>query len=405
MLIPRDAQDSLLRLAKGYPIVAVTGPRQSGKTTLARATFPDKPYVSLEDLDEREFATQDPRGFLGRFPDGAVLDEVQRCPGLFSYLQTRVDQERRMGLFVLTGSQQFNLLSNVTQTLAGRIALVSLLPFTLPELQAVKKEPATLEDLLFTGLYPPVYDRGLDPGIWYGNYVSTYLERDVRQLLNVQDLGVFQRLLRMCAARTGQLLNLSALANDCGVTHHTARSWISVLEASFIVHQLQPHFRNFSKRLVKTPKLYFCDPGLAAWLMGVQNPGQLVTHPQRGALFETWVVSELLKARFNRAQASNLYFWRDRSGQEVDVVIEQGEILVPVEVKSGQTVTQDFFLGLERWREIAGEASGRSWLVYGGTARQSRSAAEVVPWREIGELAGQVTSTGLIPPPLAHSEE
>jgi predicted AAA+ superfamily ATPase len=405
MLIPRDAQETLLQLAQGYPIVAVTGPRQSGKTTLARATFPAKPYVSLEDLDEREFATQDPRGFLGRFPDGAVLDEVQRCPGLFSYLQTLVDQDRRGGLFVLTGSQQFNLLSNVTQTLAGRIALVSLLPFNLPELQAVRKESATLEDLLFTGLYPPVYDRGLDPGIWYGNYVSTYLERDVRQLLNVQDLGVFQRLLRMCAARTGQLLNLSALANDCGVSHHTARSWISVLEASFIVHQLQPHFRNFSKRLVKTPKLYFCDPGLAAWLMGVQNPGQLVTHPQRGALFETWVVSELLKARFNRALASNLYFWRDRSGQEVDLVVEQGEILVPVEVKSGQTVTQDFFLGLERWREIAGEASGRPWLVYGGTARQSRSVAEVVPWREIGDLAGQVTSAGLTPSPRAHSEE
>jgi uncharacterized protein len=389
MLIPRKAQETLLRLAEGYPIVAVTGPRQSGKTTLARATFPVKPYVSLEDLDEREFATRDPRGFLARFPDGAVLDEVQRCPGLFSYLQTLVDQDRRTGLFILTGSQQFNLLSNVTQTLAGRIALVPLLPFSLVELQDAGQAPETLENLLFTGLYPPVHDRRLDPGIWYGNYVGTYLERDVRQLLNVQDLGTFQRLLRMCAARTGQLLNLSALANDCGVSHHTARSWISVLEASFILHLLQPHHRNFSKRLVKTPKLYFSDPGLAAWLMGIQNPDQLAHHPQRGALFESWAVAEMLKARFNRALASNLYFWRDRSGLEVDILIEQGEILVPVEAKSGQTVTQDFFVGIERWREIAGEAAGRPWLVYGGTARQSRSMAEVLPWREIRDLAGQ----------------
>jgi uncharacterized protein len=393
-MIPREAQKTILHLAQGYPVVAVTGPRQSGKTTLARATFPKKPYVSLEDLDERELADRDPRAFLGRFPDGAILDEVQRCPSLLSYLQTRVDQDGRRGLFVLTGSQQFNLLASMTQSLAGRVALVSLLPFSLTELQKAELAPDRLEELLFAGLYPPIYDRQIEPGIWYGNYVQTYLERDVRQVLNVQDLGVFQRFLRMCAARNGQLLSLSGLANDCGVTHHTAKSWLNVLEASYIVHLLPPHHSNFTKRLIKTPKLYFYDCGLAAWLLGVQSPEQLVIHPQRGPLFESWAISELLKARFNHALASNLYFWRDRAGREIDILLDQGNQLLPVEVKSGQTVAQDFFLGLERWQSLAGAAAGRAWLVYGGDGRQSRSLAEVVPWREIGDLAGVAVTPG-----------
>jgi len=390
MLIPRAAEGTIRHLATGYPVVAVTGPRQSGKTTLVRTMFVDRPYVSLEDLDERDFAVRDPRRFLARFPDGAVLDEVQRAPDLFSYLQGRVDEDGRQGLFILTGSQQFDLLSSITQTLAGRVALVPLLPFTLSELQQVEQAPDTLESLLFTGLYPPVHDRGLDPGIWYGNYIRTYIEREVRQMIQVRDLSAFQRFIRMCAARTGKLLNLSGLAADCGITHNTARAWLSVLEASYIVHLLQPHHQNFNKRLIKTPKLYFYDPGLAAWLLGIQNSDQLVTHPQRGALFETWVLSELLKARFNRALASNLYFWQDRSGEEVDVLVEQGATLIPVEVKSGQTVVSDFFDNLASWKKIAGEKGGRPWLVYGGNRRQSREIAEVLPWREIGDLAAAV---------------
>lgn len=390
MLIPRSAESTIRQLAAGYPVVAVTGPRQSGKTTLVRTMFADRPYVSLEDLDERDFANQDPRGFLARFPDGAVLDEVQRTPDLFSYLQSRVDGDRRHGLFILTGSQQFDLLSSITQTLAGRVALVPLLPFTFGELRQAGQAPDSLADLLFTGLYPPVHDRGLEPGIWYGNYVRTYIERDVRQMINVRDLSAFQRFIRMCAGRTGQLLNLSGLAADCGITHNTARSWLSVLEASYIVHLLQPHHQNFNKRLVKTPKLYFHDPGLAVWLLGIQSSDQIATHPQRGALFETWVISELLKARFNRALASNLYFWQDRGGHEVDVLVEQGATLVPVEVKSGQTVVPDFFGNLESWSRIAGEAGGRPWLVYGGDRRQSRANAEVLPWREIGDLVALV---------------
>jgi predicted AAA+ superfamily ATPase len=390
VLIPRQAAATLMRLAGGYPLVAITGPRQSGKTTLAREVFGDKPYVSLEDLDERAYAESDPRGFLARFPDGAVLDEVQRCPALFSFLQTRVDEDQRRGLFVLTGSQQFGLLSSISQTLAGRVAVVALLPFSLGELQAVERAPATLETLLFQGLYPPIYDRDLGAAIWYKNYVSSYVERDVRQMVNVRDLSTFQRFVRMCAARTAQLLNLSGLAIDCGISHNTAASWLSVLEASFIIHRLEPYHVNFGKRLVKTPKLYFYDSGLAAWLLGIQNAGQLAIHPQRGPLFETWVVAELLKARYGRALGSNLFFWRDRSGREVDILIEQGATLVPVEIKSGQTVQPDFFQGIEDWRRISGQTNNEAWLVFGGDREQQRGRLHVLPWRHIGDLAATV---------------
>lgn len=391
MWIPRAAEATLRSLSTAYPVLAVTGPRQSGKTTLARMVFSDKAYVSLEDPDRREFATDDPRGFLNQFPDGAVIDEAQRCPQLFSYVQTRVDQDGRFGLFVLTGSSQFDLLAGVTQSLAGRVAVVRLLPFSLAELVATGRAPTSLDQLLFQGLYPPIHDRSLDPGVWYGNYVGTYLERDVRQMLGVRELSTFQRFVRMCAGRTGQLVNLSSLAADCGVTHGTARAWLSVLEASYIVHLLPPHHRNFDKRLVKTPKLYFLDTGLAAWLLGIQTAEQIAFHPLRGALMETWVVGELLKARYNEGLAANVYFWRDRSGHEVDALIDRGTTLVPVEVKAGQTVTGEMLAGLERWRSLAGEAAGTGWLVYGGDQRQQRGGSQVLPWAALGgsDLVGE----------------
>ncbi len=386
MLIPRHARRNIERFLDGYPAIAVTGPRQSGKTTLVQAMFKDRPYVSLEDLDQQGFAESDPRRFLEQFPDGAVLDEAQRCPALFSYLQTRMDAEKRMGRWILTGSQQFGLLSGISQSLAGRVSLLPLLPFSLAELQAVEGASGKLEELLWQGLYPPIYDRKLDPAVWYANYVRTYLERDVRQMVQVRDLSTFQRFIRMCAARTGQQLNLTSLGNDCGVTSNTAKAWLSVLEASYIVHLLQPHHRNFRKRLTKSPKLYFYDTGLAAWLMGIETPGQLAIHAQRGALFETWAVSELLKRRLHGGLTSNLYYWRSRSGQEIDVLIEKGETLIPMEFKSGQTLTSDFFKPLEDWLALAGESAGRAYLVYGGDQRQSRTIAEAVPWQRISEL-------------------
>ena len=386
-MIGRDAKDALLRLSKGFPVVAVTGPRQSGKTTLVRSVFCDKPYVSLEDLDTRNFAENDPRAFLAAYSDGAIFDEVQRCPDLFSYLQTVVDNNPQMGCYVLTGSQQFGLLSNITQSLAGRVGVVQLLPFCHGELSAVQRGCSSIEEAIYRGAYPPLYDRDLVPADWYSGYVATYLERDLWQLIQVRDLRTFRLFLRMCAARTGQLLNLSSLANDCGVTHNTAKAWISVLEASYILFLLQPHHNNFNKRLIKSPKLYFYDTGLACWLLGIQDEGQIETHSLRGALFETWVLSELVKGRFNRGLYSNLYFWRDRSGTEVDVLVEQGDRLVPLEIKSGKTLTADYFTGLNKWLSIAGDVAGSPRLVYAGDQEQLRTQFQVFPWGLVSSLA------------------
>lgn len=384
-MIPRDAHTTLQTFAAGFPIVGITGPRQSGKTTLARAVFGDRPYASLEDPDTRAFATDDPRGFLKGFPDGAVLDEVQRCPSLFSYLQTRVDQTGRCGEFVLTGSQQFGMVSAITQSLAGRAGLVALLPFALSELRQADRVPTSVDEALWRGAYPPVHDRPVEPSIWYSNYVQTYLERDVRQLIQVRDLTQFQRFLRLCAGRTGQLLNQSALADETGVSHNTIREWLSVLEASYIIHRLPPQHRNFNKRLVKTPKLYFIDTGLAAWLLGIETASQLASHPLRGELFETWVVGEYLKHRFNGGHPSNLTFWRDRQGHEVDLLVETGDRLQPIEIKAGATVHRDSFKGLRRWLELAGGSAANPALIYAGDQRQQRQGIAVRPWRDLAQ--------------------
>lgn len=385
-MIPRHAIATLRSLALGYPILALTGPRQAGKITLAQSTFPDKPYVSLEDPDTRAFVEEDPRGFLARFPGGAIVDEAQRCPALFSYLQTRVDATRQMGEFVLTGSQQFGLLSNITQTLAGRVGLVQLLPFSLQEIQEGGVKVTGLDDLLWRGLYPPIHDRGLAPPQWFANYLMTYVERDVRQLIEVQNLSLFQRFLKLCAARCGQLLNMTSLGNDCGVSHKTVAAWLSVLEAGYVVFLLKPHHQNFGKRLVKTPKLYFHDTGLAAHLLGIHDAEHMAIHSARGALFENLVISELLKRRYNQGLASNLYFWRNNTGEEVDVVVEHGDKLQPIEIKSGQTYNSDFLIGLNKWARYAGEAALPAQLVYGGDVPMTRNAVAVHPWREMSKL-------------------
>ncbi len=388
-MIPRQAAVTIQGLAKGYPILAITGPRQAGKTTLAQSCFPEKPYVSLEDLDVRAYAQEDPRGFLARYAQGAILDEVQRCPALFSYLQTRVDANRRMAEFVLTGSQQFGLLSNITQSLAGRVGLVQLLPFSMQELRSGNVPIGPLDDLLWRGLYPPIHDRSLNPSQWFSNYVMTYVERDVRQLIEVQNLSLFQRFLKMCAARCGQLLNMSSLANDCGVSHKTIGAWLSVLEAGYVIYLLRPHHKNFGKRLVKTPKLYFYDTGLAAHLLGIQDAAHMAIHSARGALFENMVIGELLKSRFNQGLASNLYFWRNNTGEEVDVLIEQGEYLMPVEIKSGQTFNADFLSSLEKWARYAGDTALPSQLVFGGDLSMQRNGVSVHSWREMASLPNE----------------
>ena len=385
-MIPRTVEKYVHELLKGFPIVTITGPRQSGKTTLAKAVFAGRPYTSLEDPDIRLAALDDPRSFLARFPDGAILDEVQRCPQLFSYLQTLIDGDGRMGLFILTGSQQFGLISEITQSLAGRTAFVELLPFSLSELRQAGKLPNEVDQMLQVGCYPPIHDREVAPRAWLTAYVTAYIERDVRQITQVQELDTFQRFVKLCAGRTGQLLNLSSLATECGITHNTAKAWISVLEASYLVFLLRPHHANFNKRLVKSPKLYFYDTGLAAWLLGIQTPEQLVTHPLRGNLFETLVVAELMKAGFHRGEKPALYFWRDNTGNEVDVLMEQSAKLVPIEIKSGRTLTRDSFSGLEKWTALAGETAIRPTLVYGGDENYRHKGIEVLGWRDLEKI-------------------
>lgn len=388
-MIRRSAHDTLLRLAKGFPVIAITGPRQAGKTTLAKSAFPDKIYLTLEDPDTRLLAESDPRGFLSHYPDGLILDEAQRVPQLFSYLQGFVDEQLVPGKYVLTGSQQFGLMSGITQSLAGRVGLVQLLPFAMNELDSAGKLPEDMDGLMLTGMYPPLYDRDLDPADWFPAYVNTYIERDVRQLINVRELSMFQRFVRMCAARTGQLLNLSSLASDCGITHNTAAAWISVLEASYIIYLLRPHFTNFNKRLVKTPKLYFLDTGLAAWLLGIREQEQLAYHAQRGALFENLVVTEFLKGRFNRGQQADLYFWRDSKGLEVDLLLDDGISLNPVEIKSGQTLAPDFLTALKKWCALSGIPDRPAALVYGGDKVLSNFNVSIIPWRSLGSLASK----------------
>jgi predicted AAA+ superfamily ATPase len=380
-MIPRILSTKIQKLTEQYPVVAITGPRQSGKTTLVKSLFPERDYLSLEDPDVREYALSDPRRFLSTYSEGLIIDEVQRAPDLFSFIQTRVDEDDRAGSYILTGSFNFGLMEGISQSLAGRVGLLNLLPFSFTELDQSSQLPDSLEALLFTGLYPRIYDKKIPSNEWYGNYVTTYLERDVRTILNVADLGLFQRFLRMCAARSAQLLNLSSLGDDCGITHNTAKSWVSVLETSFIVHLMRPHFKNFNKRLIKSPKLYFLDPGLLSYLLGIESPQQLGISPFRGHIFESWVISELLKGRMNRGEKENLYFWRDRGGHEIDCIVDKGDRLIPIEVKSGMTITKDFFKGIRYWAKISNTPSEDSYVIYGGSIDQDRMEAKVIGWK------------------------
>ncbi len=395
-MIKRTLEPHLSRLAGPFPVIFLTGPRQSGKTTLARATFPDFKYMSLEDPLTREEAQEDPRGFLSRLEgvEGSVIDEAQRSPQLFSYLQRFVD-EKRSGPIVLTGSQNFLLSEKIGQSLAGRAGVLELLPFSLSELEgreSLRPEDffdldgleingeveSDLDNILVGGLFPPIHDSKLEPEVWLDSYVRTYIERDVRTLTNVGDLDAFTRFVKLCAGRAGQQLNMSAIGSDAGVDQATVKRWISILRAGYVIDLLQPHYNNFKKRLVKTPKLYFHDTGLLCNLLGIRSPDQFRHHPLRGAVFENFVVTELRKVFVHNATPPALYYWRDSRGREVDVIMERGVDLLPVEIKAGQTVTREFFGGLDYYTKLSGGRGGI--LVYGGTESYVRRGHRVCPW-------------------------
>ncbi|MBR1369654.1 ATPase AAA [Methanocalculus chunghsingensis] len=384
-MIRRDAEEKLRSLALGFPAVSVIGPRQSGKTTLVRSVFPDKPYILLEDPDTRAFAEEDPRSFLAQYEEtGAVFDEVQRVPELFSYLQGILDRHATPGQFILTGSQNFLMMESISQSLAGRVGIIRLLPLSMREIARAGVIPETYEEILFGGLYPRPYSTPLEPSDFYSSYIQTYIERDLRQLKQVQNLSTFQTFMKMCAHRSGQIINYSSLANDCGITHNTAKEWLSLLETSLLIILMRPHHKNFNKRLVKAPKLYFTDPGLAAHLCGIPNAESLRYHPLKGGLFESLIITEFLKVRFNAGKESNLYFWRDKLGHEIDCVIEYaGSDLIPVEIKSGRTAASDFFKEITYWNNLSGNTPKRSFVVYGGDQNQQRRAGHLVGYQHL----------------------
>lgn len=384
-MITRTATEEVKILAKQFKAVAIVGPRQSGKTTLARSVFSSKPYVSLENPDIRRFATEDPRGFLEQYKEGAIFDEAQRVPELFSYLQQILDESPQKGLFILTGSNNFLLQENISQSLAGRIGYLYLLPFSTEEAQKAAQKSFSFEEALFYGGYPPIFDNQIPPERWLPNYISTYIERDVRQIKNISNLNLFERFLKLCAGRIGQLLNMNSLAIEAGVDSKTIASWLSVLESSFIIQLLKPHHQNFNKRLVKMPKLYFCDTGLACSLLGITKASQLTLHPLKGSLFENYVIGELIKDRYNKNIPFDLYFWRDNTGNEMDIVIDRGTFLYPIEIKAGKTVTSDYFKNLQFWSKTTGISEGT--VIYAGDMLQKRSnGINVIPWNNLHEL-------------------
>lgn len=386
--IERNVAPLFAQACEHYPVVVVTGPRQSGKTTFCRTVLADRPYANLEPLDRQTFARSDPRGFLAGYPDGAILDEVQNVPELFGYIQELVDEDPSPGRWILTGSQHFGLSDSVSQSLAGRASIIQLLPPSRDEVLRFSSSPHGLAETLWSGAYPRIWDRGVPPDDWLRNYLTTYVQRDVRQVLDVGDLQTFTTFLRLAAGRSGQEINYSSLGADVGVSHHTIRSWLSVLETSFIVFRVPAFRTNVRKRLVKSAKLYFVDSGLMCHLLQIRSPEELLGHPLRGAVFETWVASEILKARVHRGLEPHLYHYREASGVEVDLIVDRAQELIAVEAKSGATVGSGWLKPLTKFATEM-EETGYSVvprLVYGGEERQRRTAGEILGWDDIQEI-------------------
>lgn len=394
MYIKREISERILDAASEFSVIAIVGPRQSGKTTLAQELFKNHRYVSLEDFDIRTRATTDPRGFLAEYPSasGIILDEIQHVPELLSYMQTIVDREKKKGFFIVTGSQNFLVDEAITQTLAGRMVVFTLLPLAIGELKQAGVLPERLETLVFTGGYPRAYAEKTTIERLYSSYIRLYVERDVRQVKNVADLSTFQKFMRLCAGRTGQILNLTSLGSDCGISQATAKAWISLLEASYIIFLLYPYYENFGKRLIKSPKLYFIDTGIACNLLKIRSAQELDDHYLKGGLVESAIIADFLKQQHNLEQTPSLYFWRDKVGHEVDCIIDTGKEPVPVEIKAGKTVVSDFFKEIAYWKDASGHPeSAPSYLVYGGLEQQKWPLAQVMSWQTAGNIIKQAS--------------
>ncbi|MCL2651362.1 MAG: ATP-binding protein [Candidatus Azobacteroides sp.] len=371
-------------MAGKMPVISITGPRQSGKTTVAKMCFPDYDYVNLENPDTLEEAKTDPRSFLTNFKQGLIIDEVQLLPELFSYIQTISDERNHTGEFILTGSQNFLLSAKISQSLAGRVFITHLLPLSIVELQEANLLSENYETHLFKGFYPRIYDKNIEPAMFYPSYIQTYAERDIRQIVNVSNLFLFQKFMRLAAGRIGQLLNYSNIANELGIDLKTVQSWFSILETSFVIFFLQPHHQNFSKRLVKTPKLYFYDTGLACSLLGIKQQEDLEVHWAKGSLFENMVIADLMKNYFNRAETPPIYFWRDNTGNEIDCLIDNGNLIKSMEIKSSKTISSDFFKGLNFYKNLNEKA--KSYLIYGGQRESAQNGTEVLSWNNTRKI-------------------
>ena len=382
-MIERALQAKLIELAKKYPIVTLTGPRQSGKSTLLRYAFPDYSYVSLEDPDMRLFATDDPRGFLATYPDKTIIDEAQHVPTLFSYIQTHTDKMSREGVYLLAGSHNFLLMENINQSLAGRTAIVKLLPFSHNEMKSGGIAPGHVDEEIFRGSYPRLYDKDIAPSDYYPYYIQTYVERDVRLMKNIGDLSRFIRFIKLCAGRIGQLLNLSSIANECGVAVSTIAAWISLLEASYICYLLKPDHNNYAKRLVKTPKLYFYDTGLACSLLDIRTSEQVSTHVLRGGLFENLVINEFIKAAYNKGEEPNLTFWRDSTGNEVDLLQYINGKPYAYEIKSGATYSSNYFNGISKWAKLSEATPSQCFAIYNGEIKMETSSGKLLKWSDL----------------------
>lgn len=384
MFIERKIAPIVKYAGKKFPIVSLTGPRQSGKTTLLQNVFPDKPYVTLEDPGTRAYVAADPRDFLNQYPKGVIIDEAQHVPELFSYIQTESDKRNKPGQFILSGSQNFLMNDKISQSLAGRVAVLKLLPFSIDELKATGKLKSNVYANMVYGFYPRLFERNIRPQLFYSSYYETYLTRDFRQLKNLGDLSTFQKFIQLCAGYSGQLVNLSSLANDTGVAVNTVKAWLSLLEASYIIFLLKPYRKSFNKRLVAAPKLYFWDTGLASFFLGIKDWQMLKSSHMRGALFENFVVAEIGKYYFNQGQLPGMYFWRDKTNNEVDCIVENGKKVEAVEIKSGTTLNTDFFKGLLYWKRLSGKSDLN--LVYGGASNHMRNGIRILNWESIHDI-------------------